>query len=239
MLMIIIPFLNGYFIGNINPTFSDKAIFVGYPKKAAASKNKSIRTEATQSEKFQARRRKTYCIFSKHPCRIVQQGYGLGQDLSGFFGLGNLSVREGSLSNVQHPASRTLELVNNVKGSQPSQKMSEELPGCWISLGAIRCKLIRRVFSRIYIKHLPIPIWLSHPVVDMEKNSDMLHPHSIRRRGALWLLVRRLALRLLPGAGLGATSDGSALAPAATARCVPKSDEHSDFGCPELKKHRA
>ena len=26
--MIIIPFLNGYFIGNINPTFSDKPIFL-------------------------------------------------------------------------------------------------------------------------------------------------------------------------------------------------------------------
>ena len=35
-------------------------IFVGYPKKAAASKNKSIRTEVTQSEKFQARRCKTF-----------------------------------------------------------------------------------------------------------------------------------------------------------------------------------
>ena len=27
VLLIIIPFLNGYFIGNINPTFSDKAKF--------------------------------------------------------------------------------------------------------------------------------------------------------------------------------------------------------------------
>ena len=27
VLLIIIPFLNGYFIGNINPTFSDKPIF--------------------------------------------------------------------------------------------------------------------------------------------------------------------------------------------------------------------
>ena len=26
VLLIIIPFLNGYFIGNINPTFSDKPI---------------------------------------------------------------------------------------------------------------------------------------------------------------------------------------------------------------------
>ena len=27
VLLIIIPFLNGYFIGNINPTFSDKPIY--------------------------------------------------------------------------------------------------------------------------------------------------------------------------------------------------------------------
>ena len=26
--MIIIPFLNGYFIGNINPIFSDKAMYI-------------------------------------------------------------------------------------------------------------------------------------------------------------------------------------------------------------------
>ena len=29
--MIIIPFLNGYFIGNINPTFSDKPIWIIFP----------------------------------------------------------------------------------------------------------------------------------------------------------------------------------------------------------------
>ena len=28
VLLIIIPFLNGYFIGNINPTFSDKHIYI-------------------------------------------------------------------------------------------------------------------------------------------------------------------------------------------------------------------
>ena len=28
VLLIIIPFLNGYFIGNINPTFSDKPIYI-------------------------------------------------------------------------------------------------------------------------------------------------------------------------------------------------------------------
>jgi uncharacterized RDD family membrane protein YckC len=28
VLLIIIPFLNGYFFGNINPTFSDKAIWL-------------------------------------------------------------------------------------------------------------------------------------------------------------------------------------------------------------------
>ena len=31
VLLIIIPFLNGYFIGNINPTFSDKPIWVVNP----------------------------------------------------------------------------------------------------------------------------------------------------------------------------------------------------------------
>ena len=30
VLLIIIPFLNGYFIGNINPTFSDKPILVAH-----------------------------------------------------------------------------------------------------------------------------------------------------------------------------------------------------------------
>ena len=32
VLLIIIPFLNGYFIGNINPTFSDKVICISAPR---------------------------------------------------------------------------------------------------------------------------------------------------------------------------------------------------------------
>ena len=35
VLLIIIPFFNGYFIGNINPTFSDKSIFKHQLKKTA------------------------------------------------------------------------------------------------------------------------------------------------------------------------------------------------------------
>lgn len=125
-------------------------IFVGYPKKAAASKNKSIRTEPTQSEKFQADVRHFFEASLPHsPTGLWAGSRSLGP----------------SLSNVQHPASRTLELVNNVKGSQPSQKMSEELPGGWISLGGIRCKLIRRVFSIYFFTSphsYPIPSCFRH-----------------------------------------------------------------------------
>ena len=43
VLLIIIPFLNGYFIGNINPTFSDKPLFHTAHLEAEPEKPSAIR----------------------------------------------------------------------------------------------------------------------------------------------------------------------------------------------------